>query len=127
MYYSSIMSEDFQKVESLVNEIKDYVNTRVDQAKLSIAEKLSKILAYMISVLMAALVFFLFLVLISVAAAIAIGQWLDNYWLGFIMVAAICLLLGLIMWLSKDALLRRPIMNAFIGMLFENDNDDEKD
>jgi len=121
------MSEDFKKVESLVDEIKDYVNTRVAQAKLSLAEKLSKILAYMISVLMAALVFFLFMVLISVAGAIAIGQWLDNIWLGFIIVACICLLLGLILWLAKDTLLRKPIMNAFISVLFENDNDDEKD
>lgn len=121
------MSEDFKKVESLVNELKEYVNTRVAQTKLSVAEKLSGIVAYMISILMAALVFFLFLVLISVAAAIVIGQWLDNTWLGFIIVACLCLLLGLILWLAKDKLVRKPIMNALIKVLFENDSDDEKD
>ena len=120
------MSEDFKKVESLVGELKEYVNTRVAQAKLSIAEKLSKILAYMITMLMAALVFFLFLVLVSVAAAIAIGQWLDNMWLGFIIVAALCLLLGLLMWLAKDKLLRKPIMNTLIKALFENESENEK-
>lgn len=121
------MSEDFKKAESLVNELKEYVNTRVAQAKLSIAEKLSKILAYTIAILIAALVFFLFLVLVSVAAAIAIGQWLDNMWLGFIIVGGISLLLGFIMWMAKDGLLRKPIMNALIKVLFENDSDNEKD
>jgi uncharacterized membrane protein YqjE len=121
------MSEDFKKVESLVNELKEYVNIRVAQAKLSIAEKLSRIVAYMISILMAALVFFLFLVLVSVAAAIVIGQWLENMWLGFIIVACLCLLLGLLLWWAKDKLVRKPIMNALINVLFESDNDDEKD
>jgi ABC-type multidrug transport system permease subunit len=121
------MSEDFKKVESLVNDLKEYVNIRVAQAKLSIAEKLSRILAYMVSILMAALVFFLFLVLVSIAAAIAIGQWLENIWLGFIIVACLCLLLGLLLWVAKDKLVRKPIMNAFIKVLFENDSDNEKD
>ena len=121
------MSEDFKKVESLVNELKEYVNIRVAQAKLSIAEKLSRILAYMISILMAALVFFLFLVLASVAAAIVIGQWLENIWLGFIIVACLCLLLGVLLWASKDRLVRQPIMNTLIKLLFETDSDNEKD
>jgi uncharacterized membrane protein YqjE len=121
------MSEDFKKIESLVSELKDYVNTSVAQAKLAFAERISSIFAYAITMLMAALVFFLILVLISVSAAIAIGQWLNNLWLGFIIVAAICLILGLIMWLLKDRLFRRPIMNRMISALFENDNENEED
>jgi energy-coupling factor transporter transmembrane protein EcfT len=117
------MSEDFKKIESLVSELKEYVNTRVAQAKLTVAEKLSTILTYTIMVLMTALVFFLILVLLSVAAAIAIGQWLNNLWLGFIIVAGICVLLGFIMWMAKDKLIRNPIMNKMISLLFENEKD----
>lgn len=120
------MSEDFNKIESLVSEFKEYVNTRVAQAKLSIAEKLSNILAYAITVLMAALVFFLILVLICVSAAIAIGQWLNNLWLGFIIVAGICLILGLVMWMIRDKLFRRPIMNRLISVLFKDENDKDQ-
>ena len=119
------MSEDFKKIESLVSELKDYVNTRVAQVKLAFAEKLSNILAYVITVLMAALVFFLILVLICVSAAIAIGQWLNSLWLGFLIVAGVCILFGLLMWLFKDRLFRRPIMNRMISFLFENDNENE--
>ena len=121
------MSEAFKKAESLISELKEYVNTRVAQAKLSIAEKVSKIITYAVMILMVALVFFLFVVLLCVAGAIAIGQWLDNMWLGFIIMAVICLLFGFIMWIAKDKLLQKPIMNVLIKTLFDNDSKDEKD
>jgi uncharacterized membrane protein YbhN (UPF0104 family) len=121
------MSEEFEKAESLFSELKEYVNTRVAQAKLSIAEKLSIIITYAIMILMVALVFFLFLVLLCVAGALAIGQWLENIWLGFIIMAALSLLLGLLMWMAKDRILRKPIMNLLIKTLFENDDENEKD
>ena len=68
------MSEEFNKVESMIEQLKAYANTRVSQVKLSMAEKVSKLAAEMIAMLMAALVFFLFLVILSIAAAIFIGH-----------------------------------------------------
>ena len=117
------MSEEFKKVESLFDEVKAYANTRLSQAKLSMAEKISKLAAMMIAMLMAALVFFLFLVLLSAAVAIAIGQWLGSMWLGFMIVAGLVLIAGLILWLAKDKLLRIPIMNRLIEALFEKEGD----
>jgi hypothetical protein len=78
----------------------------------------------MVAVVMSALVFFLFLVLISVAGAIAIGKWLQNYWLGFLLIASVILLAGFILWLAKDRLLRIPVMNALIRVMFDNDEKD---
>ncbi|MBK9381428.1 MAG: hypothetical protein IPN39_08860 [Chitinophagaceae bacterium] len=52
------MSEEFNKVESMIEQLKAYANTRVSQVKLSMAEKVSKLAAEMIAMLMAALVFF---------------------------------------------------------------------
>ena len=121
------MSEEFKKVESLVDQLKSYVNTRVAQVKLSVAEKASKLAASMIAVLLAALVFLLFLTLVSVAAAIAIGQWLDNMWLGFLLVAVVVLLIMFLLWGLRDRLLRIPIMNSMLKVLFEKEEDDEKD
>lgn len=122
------MSEEFKKAESLLEQLKAYVNTRVAQAKLSVAEKASRLAATMIAFLLVALVFFLFLVLASVAGAIAIGQWLDSMWLGFLIMAGLVLLVMLLVWALKDRLLRIPIMNALIKALFEKEeHDDEKD
>jgi len=120
------MSEEFKKVESLFEQFTAYANTRMSQAKLSASEKVSKLAAIMIAMLMAALVFFLFLVMLCITIAILLGQWLGSMWLGFLIVAALVLLFGVLLWLAKDRLLRIPIMNGLIEALFEKE-EDEKD
>jgi hypothetical protein len=119
------MAEESNNAESFVEQVKDYLNTRLAQLKLLFAEKTSKVVAIMIAAVVSALVFFLFLVLISVAGAIAIGQWLENYWLGFIIIAAIILLAGFILWVSRDSWLRKPIMNALIKVMFDKEEDEK--
>ena len=120
------MAQDFNNAENFVDQVKEYVNTRLAQLNLSFAEKTSKVAAIMIAVVMLALVFFLFLVLVCIAGAIAMGQWLESFWLGFLVIAGIVLLAGFILWISKDWLIRRPIMNALINAMFDKD-ENEKD
>jgi hypothetical protein len=119
------MAQDFDNAENFVDQVKEYLNTRLAQLKLSFAEKTSKVVAILIASVVSALLFFLFLVLLSVAGAIAVGQWLNNYWLGFIIIAGVILLAGFILWLSRDGWLRRPIMNALIKVMFDKDEDEK--
>ena len=121
------MSEEFKQIESLVECLKEYVNTRVALVKLSIAERISKVASLLISLLLAALIFFLFLVLASMAGAIAIGQQLNNMWLGFLIMAGIILLTGILLWAFKDKLIRLPIMNMLVKALFDKEIDNEED
>lgn len=79
----------------------------------------------MIAGLVAALVFFFFLLFGSVAAAIAIGHQLHSLALGFLIIAGAWLLSGILIWISRNRLLRIPIMNAIIGSLFSSDKEDE--
>jgi Zn-dependent protease with chaperone function len=120
------MDQDFNNAETFVDQVKEYVNTRLAQLKLSFAEKTSKVMAVMIAVVLSALVFFLFLLLICIAGAIVIGQWLENSWLGFVIVAGIVLIAGFILWIFKDSLIRKPIMNVLIKTMFDKE-EDEKD
>lgn len=121
------MSEKFTKVESLFDKFKAYGSVRLSQTKLSMAERGSKLGASLMTTLVIALVFFLFLVLVSAAAAIAIGQWLGSLWLGFIIVAGLVLLLGLILYMVRERLLRIPIMNRLIKAFFTEEESDEED
>jgi membrane protein implicated in regulation of membrane protease activity len=122
------MSDEFNRIESLLGQAKEYVNTRIAQFKLSVAEKISKTMATVIAGLVAALVFFLFLVFAGIAAAIALGQWTGSMWLGFLIIAVVYLLVAIIVWKAKDRLLALPIMNAIIGRLFDEEEvEDEKD
>ena len=51
------MDQDFNNAETFVDQVKEYVNTRLAQLKLSFAEKTSKVMAVMVAVLLSALVF----------------------------------------------------------------------
>jgi hypothetical protein len=120
------MPDQFSDTETFVDQVKVYLNTRLSQLKLSFAERISKVMAVMTAMVLSALVFFLVLVLISVAGAIAIGLWLENFWLGFLIVAGIVLLIGFVLWRSKESWLRKPIMNALIQVMFDKE-ENEKD
>jgi hypothetical protein len=122
------MSEEFNKIESLLGQVKECINTRIAQLKLAVAEKLSKTIATVVAGLIAALVFFLFIVFAGIAAAIALGQWTGMMWLGFLIIAAVYLLLTIIVWKAKNRLLAIPIMNSIIKNLFDEEEEkDEKD
>jgi len=120
------MDQNYSNSETFVEQVKEYVNTRLAQLKLSFVEKTSKVIAVMIAVALSALVFFLFLVLICFAGAIVIGQWLESFWLGFVIVGGMMLIAGFILWIFKDWLIRKPIMNALIKTMFDKE-EDEKD
>ena len=121
------MSEEFKKIESLLEQVKEYVNTRVAQFKFSIAQKLSKTIADLVAMILAGLVFFSFFFFGSIAAAIALGDWLGKLWLGFLIIAGIYGIAGIIIWKTKDQLLQIPILNSLIKQWFTNNDEDEKD
>ena len=123
------MSEEFKKAGSVFEQVTAYVNTRVSQAKLSVAEKLSHGIALLVAVLLSALVFFLSFCLLSAAAAILIGQWLGSLWLGFAIMAFFVLLAGVLIWKLRGRLFQIPLLNKLLTVFFEKDRNekDEKD
>ena len=123
------MSDDSKTAGSVFEQVTAYVNTRVSQAKLSVAEKLSQGIALLVAVLLSALVFFLSFCLLSAAAAILIGQWLGSLWLGFAIMAFFVLLAGVLIWKLRGRLFQIPLLNKLLTVFFEKDRNekDEKD
>lgn len=115
----------FSKAEDLFGHIKEYVNNRIDSAKLDIADKTSRISANAIAVLIIVLLSLFFILFASIALAQVIGEWIGKSYWGFLIVAGIYLLLAFIIRIGKNKLLRLPIMNAILRQLF-NDNDHEQ-
>ncbi len=122
------MEKLFTKAEDLAESIKEYINLRIASIKLSTAEKTATVVANIIAGSVAAIVMLLFVVFASVALALGLGIWLDNSWAGFLIVAGLYLLFGIIVWTARGKLIKLPVMNALIQQLFtHNDNDDERD
>jgi len=119
------MSNSFEKWEGLTDHVKEYINTRVELTKLQIAEKSSLVVSQVIAGTIVALFFLLFLIFGSIAGAWALSNWIGKPYSGFLIVAGIYFVLGIIVWVTRGRLLRFPIMNAIIKQLQNKNADDE--
>lgn len=119
------MEKAFAKAEELAGTIKEYVNNRIESVKLNAAEKSSAVMANVIAGAIVAVVFIFFIVFASVALAFGLGEWLGKTWAGFLIVAGLYFLVGIIVWLARTKIIRLPIMNAFIQQLIKTEDDEE--
>ena len=119
------MEKAFAKVEELADTVKDFVNIRIESAKLSIAEKSSAVFANLIAGLIVAAVFMFFVVFSSIALAFGLGEWIGKTWAGFLIVSLLYLFIGIIVWFARVKLIQLPIINAFIKQLFSEEDEED--
>jgi Putative Actinobacterial Holin-X, holin superfamily III len=119
------MEDSFARVEDLAAHVREYVNNRIDSVKLSAAEKSSKLMANMIAKMAVLLIFVFFIVFASIALAYGLAKLTGEFYWGFLMVAGAYLLLGWIVWLLKEKIIRLPMMNAMLKQLFKDDETDD--
>lgn len=119
------MEKAFDKVEELADNLKEYVNTRIDAVKLGAAEKSSVVIANVVAGVIAGVVFLFFLGFASVSLAMFLGDSIGKEWAGFLIVAGIYLLAAIIVWAARARIIQIPVMNALIRQLFRNDKDEE--
>ncbi len=120
------MSSLKDKLSSFAEDLHEYINIRFSLGRLKTAEKLSILAGRLMAGMVLAFTAGLFLILVSIALAIVVGKWLDNQWLGFLIVAAFYLLIGIIVWLARGPLIQLPVMNSLIHQLFAEDEEDQK-
>ena len=119
------MEKVFAKMEELTDSVKEYVNTRVESVKLSVAEKSSALVANLVAGMLVAAVFLFFLIFAGIALALVLGEWTGKMWAGFLIVAGIYLLIGIIVWIAREKIIRLPVMNALIKQFFSTDDEED--
>lgn len=118
-----------QAISELADSIRRYLEVRVNLAKLHIMEQTARIVSLLIAVLMFFTFLILFLVFVSIAAATWIGTLVNSTVLGYLIVAAFQLLLCILIFRFR----RRLFLNIVIRQLSEiffkeqKSNTDEKD
>jgi Putative Actinobacterial Holin-X, holin superfamily III len=120
-----MLEQEFNKAEELALQLKAYINTEIELAKLIAAEKLSKVFSNLIAVIFVSFVFLLCVLFASFTVAYLVGEWTGEMWMGFLAVALFYLLLGIIAWFTREKFIRVPIMNAILRQLFDNEIKDK--
>lgn len=122
------MEDTFTKAEELVSEVKEYINVKLDALKLTVAEKISRIAAVIIAGAVVAVAILFFVIFLSIALGYLLGEIFNSIWLGFLTVAGLYLLIGLIIWSGKRKLIQIPIMNSILAQWsLKEEEDDEED
>jgi hypothetical protein len=121
------MNETFEKVEGLTEHVKEYITTKVELAKLRLAEKTSLTVGNLIAAVVVAVLFLFVMLFGSIAGAWALSDWIGKRYIGFLIVAGFYLLLAIIVWFARNRLIRFPVMNAIVKMLHKKDDDDKND
>lgn len=121
------MERIFAKTEELADDVKEYLDVRIESAKLGIAEKTSLVVANAAAGLGVLVAFIFFAILLVTGLSILIGEWIGSMWGGFMIMAALCLIKAAVIWKVRKRFIQVPVMNALIKVLFTKNDDDEED
>jgi hypothetical protein len=119
-----MMEETFIKVEEIADNLKEYVEVRVEEVRLKVAEHSSGLIANLMARIMIFLAFCLALIFASIAMGIALGNWWGSLALGFLAVCGIYLILAWVIWSVRESLIRIPMMNSILSHLTKKSEDD---
>lgn len=101
--------------------LQDYLEGHLSYAKLIGTEKLAQLTAWLFSRLIFVVIAALTLLFLSTGLAYGLGQWLGATYVGFLIVGGGFALLFLILLLLHHALLRQPIMDSVVRLMFHDE------
>src|ERR1035437_284433 len=113
------MENQSSPVESLIDRVQHYVETRIDLLRLKAIDKSSSFLSLLLSMAVVILISFIFIMLLSIGVALFLGELLGKSYYGFFIVAGFYLITGLVVYIFRDKWLRAPIANSMIKNLLD--------
>jgi len=100
-------------IESLFDQSKEYTAARLELYKLKLVDKTSSIASSVIAGVALFVVFFIFFTVLNIGIALLIGDLVGKSYLGFLILAAVYAIAGLVLFKGRNKFFKEPI----IGML----------
>ena len=95
-----------------------YIRKTQEYYKLKIFQQLTFSISIVAKVLIFGGIFFSALIFLSFAAALALGEWLGDLALGYLILGSIFLLLGFLVYLKRD-IINKKIIQSLSQKFFE--------
>ena len=117
---SGKLSDNFT---SLTENVKDYIDLRIDYLKLILTEKLSRLTAFfLIAVIFFILAMFLLLFL-SLSFVFWFGEVTGASWLGALIITAVYVVGGLVIYLMRYKMFINPLVTHLTKILMEDSDE----
>ncbi len=109
------------QVEALFKEFKDYVSLRLQITQLKYSSKTSLVTSSVLTYMLISMIVFFFVLVLTIGIALWMGNLLGEWYLGFLIMAGIYLMLGLVIFTFRNRWIRIPLNNLIIKEIFDED------
>jgi uncharacterized membrane protein len=118
------MKQEDKKDTSLFDEIKTYLQLKIEYTELYFVEKLSLIIGKLIFLGVAGLCALTFGLLILILLHTLLVNWIGAAWIAVLIETGIVALLFAILWFYREKLIVRPVANMIIKLLYDTKNNE---
>lgn len=109
-----------EHTEDIQKQAKEYVENSVAYFKLWGFKVAMRSTTIILKFALISMCFIMVLLFCSIAGAFAIGEALDSYTFGFLIVGGIYLAMAALLFLFKDKLIEKPILEKFSEIFFKD-------
>ncbi|MDR0801446.1 competence protein [Fluviicola sp.] len=102
-----------ENTQQIQEEAKAYLESTIQYYKLWGFKIVMKSAKLVVKVLLLSFFLMMFLIFGSISAALAIGEALENIWLGFLIIAGVYLALILLLLFTRSRIIERQILRSF--------------
>lgn len=111
------LKEDFEKIKV---DAKAFIDQNIEYYQLLGLKISCKAFSLILKIFLLALFLSIALLFISIASAFALGNLLESYTLGFLIISGIYLLVTAIVYLNRNKLIDLPVIKKLSEMFYEN-------
>lgn len=111
-----------ENMKKLVDEAKDYYEVKKKVIKLKAADALSESAGNTVAYIALAVIGLFTLMFFSISLALGLGWALGNNLWGFLIVTAIYITAGIVVYYRKEQMIRIPILNGLLKSLFKEES-----
>ena len=106
-------------IEDLFEKAEVYARTSLELYKLKTVDKLSVVVASLVSRLVVTIIFSFFFLMLNVGLAIWLGESMGQIYYGFFIVAGLYALAAIILFVFRDPVIKNPIINSIISQVLK--------
>ena len=117
--------QNIEYIAQFVEEVKRWFDLRTKYTRLTVVDKIVRIITSLILIMAISVILVLFLFFISYAAANFLGKVFESVPLGFLFVGCVYLLMLIIVYNARHALIERPLVRFLLIFLAEDLVEDE--
>lgn len=109
------MESTAEQVKDIISKTGEVIETKVKLWKLKAIGKGSEVVSSLVSSIVVILSLTLAVVFLSIGLAIMIGQWLGETYYGFLIMAGIYGIAGLLFFSFRKTLIKGPVSDRFVN------------